>query len=61
MPPFNSIIAIFVLTLSLAPGTLQQQEITCSVPGCKTCFVSEECLLCDEAQGFAPEPLNNSC
>ena len=72
-PAMNSkkYIATLLLTASIFasvqphPATYNTTEydpnIQCTVKGCKTCFTSEHCLLCDPAQHFQPAPVDNTC
>lgn len=39
MHRFNALLFTIVIALALAAHALQPIEITCSVPGCKTCFI----------------------
>ena len=63
----NIIIKIVLIIVLLADVTYSIQaryrhidlydEIQCSVPGCKMCFTTDNCLLCDSNKNFMPKPI----
>lgn len=69
MPLFNNYnkYAILILALVLAVQSTTRARTNlvtpadCIITGCKICFTPENCLLCDVAKGYNPEPLENSC
>ena len=52
------LLLVFVWAEGLRSAVVEVDgQVQCLVPGCKTCFTADNCLLCDSSRNFLPVPI----